>query len=59
MTRESKLKKKEQEEGYFRMFNLKSVSSGNKVVETEEEARRLGREKAKESGRKLKLEIKI
>lgn len=58
MTREGKFSK-EQERDYFRMLNLESVTTGNKTVETVEEARHLGREKAKESAQKLKLRIKI
>ena len=58
MTRERKLSKG-QERGYFRVPNLRSITIGNKAVETVEEARDLGREKAKESARKLKLEVKL
>lgn len=58
MTRERKLSK-EQGRYYLRVLDLKSVTAGNKTVETEEEAIRLGREKAKESAQKLKLSIKI
>ena len=58
MTRERKLSKG-QERGYFHMPNLRSVGIENEAVETEEEARDLGREKAKESARKLKLEVKV
>ena len=50
---------KEQATDYFHMLNLRSVTTGIKTVETEEEARRLGREKAKESAKKLKLIIKL
>jgi len=38
---------------------VRSVTLGNKVVETAEEARRLGKEKAKESAQRLELKIKI
>lgn len=62
MTRERKFSK-EQARDYFRMLNLRSVTTsvttGNKTVETVEEAIHLGREKAKESAQKLKLRIKI
>lgn len=62
MTRERKLSK-EQGRYYLRVLDLKSVTAsvttGNKTVETVEEAIRLGREKAKESAQKLKLSIKI
>jgi hypothetical protein len=58
MTSEGKFKK-EQGSDYFRMLNLKSVTLGNKSVETVEEARRLAREKAEESAKKLKLKVKI
>jgi hypothetical protein len=58
MIREGKLGK-EQKMSYFRIPNLRSITMGNKIVETVEEARDLGREKAKESAEKLKLKIKI
>lgn len=62
MTRERKLSK-EQGRYSLRVLDLKSVTAsvttGNKLVETIEEAIRLGREKAKESAQKLKLSIKI
>jgi len=58
MTREVKLNK-EGRRRYFRMYNVRSVTLGNKVVETAEEARRLGKEKAKESAQRLELKIKI
>jgi hypothetical protein len=58
MTREGKFNKEEGRR-YFRMFNVRSVTLGNKIVETAEEARRLGREKAKESAQRLELKIKV
>jgi hypothetical protein len=58
MTRQRKLGK-EQNINYIHMLGLRSSISKNKIVETIEEARSLGRKKAKESGKILKLKIKI
>ena len=58
MTREGKLSK-EQRMSCLRVPNLRSVIRGDKTVETVEEARDLGRQKAKESAKRLKLKIKV
>lgn len=49
----------EKKRGDFSMPSIENVTTGNKIVGTVEEARRLGREKAKESAKKLKLRIKV
>ena len=58
MTTQRKLNK-EQNMKYIHMLSLKSSTKKNKIIETIEEARSLGRKKAKESGKILKLKIKI
>ena len=41
------------------MASLRNITVGSKTVETAEEARRLGREKARESAKKLVLRVKV
>jgi len=55
----SERRKIEKETGHRDILYVKGMTAGNKIVENLEEARQLGKKKASESAKKLKLSINV